>query len=236
MKAVSLASRVLAAALGVLVFVLMFFGIVHIASQQGTFELSAAQLAFGSTLSVDASGEALASKVDLSKSAWFFFTLVTSLIGAICAVASFFKGNKAAVGSLIFGGISGLMTILFITHTPGTYVDYRPLTGLREIWYNNTFIVLLCAAIAFVVVTIASILLVDYVAVQESNGAKKILWKRFKAWLLEYKSELRKITWPTFPTVVRNTVIVLILCAVVGAFIWLEDFGLSKLLKLIFGS
>ena len=32
------------------------------------------------------------------------------------------------------------------------------------------------------------------------------------------------------------TVIVLILCAVVGAFIWLEDFGLSKLLKLIFGS
>ena len=236
MKAVSLASRVLAAALGVLVFVLMFFGIVHIASQQGTFELSAAQLAFGSTLSVDASGEALASKVDLSKSAWFFFTLVTSLIGAISAVAAFFKGNKAAVSSLIFGGITGLMMVLFITHTPGTYVDHRPLTGMSEFWYNNTFIVLLCVSLAFVAVTIASILLVDYVAVLESNGAKKVLWKRLKAWLLEYKSELRKITWPTFPTVVRNTVIVLILCAVVGAFIWVEDYGLSNLLKLIFGS
>ena len=50
MKAVSLASRVLAAALGVAVLALMFFGIVHIAANEGTFELSAAQLAFGSNL------------------------------------------------------------------------------------------------------------------------------------------------------------------------------------------
>ncbi|MBP5618088.1 MAG: preprotein translocase subunit SecE [Clostridia bacterium] len=53
--------------------------------------------------------------------------------------------------------------------------------------------------------------------------------------MTEYKGELKKITWPTFPVVLRNTVIVLILCAVVGIFIWAEDFGLGKLLELIFG-
>ena len=89
---------------------------------------------------------------------------------------------------------------------------------------------------AFILFTIVSIFVADYVAVKESNGAKKLLWKRFKSWLKEYKSELGKITWPTFPTVVRNTIIVLILCAVVGVFIWAEDFGLGQLIKLIFGA
>ena len=238
MKTVSLASRILAAALSVSVLVLMFFGIVHITCNQGTFELSATQLAFGSNLSADAAGNALSSVVDLNKSAWFFFDLVMALLAVICAVAAFFKGNKAAAASLAFGVVNGIMMILFLStgSHPGAYVDFRPLTGIKEFWYNNTFIVLFCLSMAFVLFTIVSIFVTDYVAVKESDGAKKVLWKRFKAWLTEYKGELKKITWPTFPTVVRNTIIVLILCAVVGAFIWVEDFGLGKLLKLIFGS
>ena len=157
MKAISLASRILAVALSVAVVVLLFFGIVHITSAQGTFELSATQLAFGSKIS---------DSVDMNKSAWFFFTLVTAVIGAICAVASF-KTKKAAVGQLVFGVIDMIMMLLFICNTPGTYVDYRPLTGINgRIWYNSTFIVLLCVSIAAVVLTIASILLADYVAVQ----------------------------------------------------------------------
>ncbi len=225
MKAISLASRILAVALSVAVVVLLFFGIVHITSAQGTFELSATQLAFGSKIS---------DSVDMNKSAWFFFTLVTAVIGAICAVASF-KTKKAAVGQLVFGVIDMIMMLLFICNTPGTYVDYRPLTGINgRIWYNSTFIVLLCVSIAAVVLTIASILLADYVAVKESNGAKKVLFVRFKAWLLEYKSEIKKTNWPNFKTVVKNTGIVLVMCLVVGIVIWLADLGLSALMKLIF--
>ena len=37
MKAVTLASRILAAVLGVATFVLLWFGIVHVASAEGTF-------------------------------------------------------------------------------------------------------------------------------------------------------------------------------------------------------
>lgn len=233
MKAVSLACRVLAAALSVAVLALMFFGIVHVKSSQGVFELSAAQLAFGSDLT-DAAGNT----VDLAKSAWFFFDLIMAAIAAVCAVAAFFKGNKAAAAGLGFGIVNGIMMILFLStgSHPGAYVDYRYLTGVKELWYNNTFIVLFCLSMAFILFTIVSIFVADYVAVKESDGAKKLLWKRFKSWLKEYKSELGKITWPAFPTVVRNTIIVLILCAVVGVFIWAEDFGLGQLIKLIFGA
>lgn len=236
MKAVSLASRIAAAVLGVAVFVLMFFGIVHVASAQGTFELSAAQLAFGPELTKDSMGNALESGVDLSKSAWYFFTFFMAAIAAVCGAVSLVrKDNKASVASLIFGIINGIMMVLFLCNTPGTYVDYRPLTGIHgRIWYNNTFIALLCVSLAFVVFTIASILIFDWVTVKESNGAKKVLFVRFKSWLLEYKSELKKISWPKFPAVVRNTIIVLIMCAVVGAFIWLVDLGLGKLLELVF--
>ena len=233
MKTVSLACRVLAAALGVAVLALMFFGIVHIAANQGTFELSAAQLAFGSNVTA-----ADGSEVELAKSAWFFFDLVMAVLAVVCAVAAFFKGNKAAAGALGFGIVNGIMMILFLAtgSHPGAYVDYRYLTGVKNanFWYNNTFIVLFCLSMAFILFTVVSIFVADYVAVKESNGAKKLLWKRFKSWLTEYKGELKKITWPTFPVVVRNTIIVLILCAVVGVFIWAEDLGLGQLLKLIF--
>lgn len=238
MKAVSLASRILAAVLSVAIIALLWFGIVHVASAQGTFELSAFQLAFGSTLTKDSMGNALKDAVDLNKSAWYFFTFFMAAIAAICSCVSLIrKDNKASTASLVFGAVTGLMTVLFICNTPGTYVDHRPLDIIKgQIWYNNTFIALLCVALAFVVVTIASILIFDYVTVKESNGAKKVLLVRFKAWLLEYKSEIRKITWPKIPAVVRNTVIVLIMCAIMALFIGLADFGLGNLLELVFGS
>lgn len=231
MKAVSLASRILAVALGVAVLALMFFGIVHIRANEGTFELSAAQLAFGFDP---------AEGVELAKSAWFFFDLVIAVLAVICSVAALFKGNKAAAAATGFGVVNGIMMILFLAtgSHPGAYVDYRYLTGVKNanFWYNDTFVVLFCLSMAFILFTVVSIFVTDYVAVKESDGAKKLLWRRFRSWLTEYKGELKKITWPTFPVVLRNTIIVLILCAVVGIFIWAEDFGLGQLLKLIFKS
>jgi preprotein translocase subunit SecE len=48
------------------------------------------------------------------------------------------------------------------------------------------------------------------------------------------KSEFKKIVWPNFRTVMKNTLIVFLMCAAVGLFIWLIDFGLDALLKLIY--
>ena len=49
----------------------------------------------------------------------------------------------------------------------------------------------------------------------------------------DYKSEAKKIVWPGLNDVVKNTVIVLVMCLVVGAFIWLLDKGLAELIGLI---
>ena len=46
-------------------------------------------------------------------------------------------------------------------------------------------------------------------------------------------SEIKKVTWPTKKQVVSNTLSVLAFCLVVGAIIWLADFGLKSLMSLI---
>ena len=73
----------------------------------------------------------------------------------------------------------------------------------------------------------------DYVEVLASKGEKKVLVKRVVQFFKDYKSETKKIVWPGLREVVKNTIIVLIMCAIIGALIWLVDWGLGSLLKLV---
>ncbi len=47
------------------------------------------------------------------------------------------------------------------------------------------------------------------------------------------RGEFKKIVWPGFPTVVRNTVATLVMCAIVGAIIVVIDLGLSALINVL---
>lgn len=47
--------------------------------------------------------------------------------------------------------------------------------------------------------------------------------------------ELRKVVWPTKEEVTRLTVAVVVISLIVGIFIGGIDFGLTKLLEIIFG-
>ncbi len=47
------------------------------------------------------------------------------------------------------------------------------------------------------------------------------------------KGEFKKIVWPTFPAVVRNTGVTLAVCVVLGLVICLFDFGLGALIDLL---
>ena len=67
----------------------------------------------------------------------------------------------------------------------------------------------------------------------QSKGAKRTIFKRIIAFFKDYKSEIKKIVWPGPRDVVKNTAIVLAMCLIVGAFIWLLDLGLGNLIKLI---
>lgn len=67
---------------------------------------------------------------------------------------------------------------------------------------------------------------------------KKVEKKRrgIATWFREMKSELKKVTWPVASQVYRNTVIVLIVCAVFAVITGLMDlvltYGVSLLYKI----
>ena len=70
-------------------------------------------------------------------------------------------------------------------------------------------------------------------AAAKKNDKKKT--NKISAFFKEYRSELKKISWPTFKEVVKNTCITLIVCLMVGVVIWLADWGLDTLRTLIIG-
>ncbi|MGN0544639.1 MAG: preprotein translocase subunit SecE [Acutalibacteraceae bacterium] len=57
--------------------------------------------------------------------------------------------------------------------------------------------------------------------------------KGFKKFWKDFKGETKKITWPDAKTVVKNTGVVLVCVAVVGAVIYLIDQGLAKIVELL---
>lgn len=223
-----MASRIVTALLSVATLALFFVGIVEVYNAQGTFTLAGYQMAFGTSVTSHA-GDAV---INLARSARYLFAFIFAVIAAICACVSF-KWKKASVGGLVTGAVTMIMMLVFSFSDITRYVD---LTGVEVTGphFNSMAPVLTWCSIAFVVMSIVTIFVNDYAEVLESNGAKKTIAKRFVSFIREYKSEIKKIVWPDFKTVVKNTLIVLIVCVVVGAFIWLADWGLVSLRALLF--
>ncbi len=230
MKAATMICRVFTALLAVAMLAIFFFGIVEVTGPEGTFSLSGSQLAFGSKVTSDSNVE-----LDFFRSSWYLFTMIFVTLGAICACCSF-KWKGATVGGLVTGAVSMTMMLVFSFSKVEKFVDHRPMvvSTLTNIEFTVMAAALTICAIAFVVFSIITIFVNDYAEVLESNGAKKTLVKRFISFIREYKSEIKKIRWPDLKTVTKNTIIVLIVCAVVGAFIWLLDFGLGSLIEWLF--
>jgi preprotein translocase subunit SecE len=228
MKAAKYISRVVAVALGVATLVMFFFGMAQVVSESlGTVDLAGYQLAFGSSLpGTDGS-------VTLYKSAYFTFTFIIAALTALFSVLSLKWWKKLSVASLVSGIVTVVMMLIFTCSSVGKYVDTRAISDVSALSYTSMFYVALALSIAFIVFMVAAILIADYVEVMASHGAKKTIIKRLFAFLREYKSEVRKVTWPDFKSVLKNTLVVLVMCVVVGVFIWLIDWGLSQLLNFV---
>ena len=57
--------------------------------------------------------------------------------------------------------------------------------------------------------------------------------KKHFAWLKGIFSELKKVTWPSFPTVLKNTGIVLVVVLAFFVAFFLFDWGIGELYKLL---
>ena len=74
--------------------------------------------------------------------------------------------------------------------------------------------------------------------VKKENWFKRT-WGGICRYFRELKSELKKVTWPSVQTVLKNTLVVAACVVCVGVFIWLFDFvagaGITGLITLIKG-
>ena len=71
--------------------------------------------------------------------------------------------------------------------------------------------------------------------VKKANGAKKPnVFKRLWTKIKEVFSELKKVTWPSFGKILKQTGVVIAVVLVFLIAIGIMDFGLSELLKFVF--
>ena len=67
----------------------------------------------------------------------------------------------------------------------------------------------------------------------DKNAKKPNIFVRMGRKLKETFSELKKVTWPTFPKVVKSTCVVLVVVVVFLVIVTGINYGLQALLKLI---
>jgi preprotein translocase, SecE subunit, bacterial len=65
-------------------------------------------------------------------------------------------------------------------------------------------------------------------AKKDSSKKKSNPIKAAGKFIREYKSEIKKISWPTVKDTTKNAAVTLAAIAIVGVFIWILDFALSE--------
>ncbi len=231
MKAVNKILRVLVMVFGLASLVLFFTDFAKIVLADGSKSLVGAQLAFGSKVTIAGTEYDMAKSADILLCFW---------LTAIAFVMSIFAGKSKRLRYAIpvFGVITTVYMFVIALSGPWEFVDTRPIAinSITKLSYSPFVLITAIVLAVFTVLAVAYLLLDDYLEVLASNGEKITIAKRVARFFRDYKSEAKKIVWPGLKDVVKNTLIVLIICLLVGALIWLVDLGLGKLLDLVLGA
>lgn len=169
---------------------------------------------------------------EVGNSSDILFCLILAAFTVLFSALSFkFKGTRwATIG---FSGVAAVYMLVVACSNPAYFLDTQGLSGVVSVAYvGNTPLFIAIALFATFGSAIAHLLIADAIAVAESKGQSLTIPKKVVKFLRDYKGEVKKIVWPGPRAVVKNTIIVLIMCLVLGAFVWLVDFGLGSLLDL----
>lgn len=221
MKVINKICWILAIVFGAASLVLFFTNFATIVSEGEPKTFVGAALAFGA-------GE-------MAKSADILFCFWLSVIGLLTTVFSF-KSKGARYCAPAISLITGIYMLVIALSDEWKFVDKRPLLDVTSIEYSPFVLILAVALLVSAICAAAYLLISDYIEVAEAKGDKLTIPKRIVRFFRDYKSEVKKIVWPGIKDVLKNTLIVLILCLIIGALVWLIDFGLGKLLELILGA
>lgn len=228
MKILNRICQVLGIAFSLCALALFFTKFATITFSGGSADFVGAELGFGIKKTIGDTA------YDMARSADILFCFFLTVFGFILSIFSFkSKGLRYTVPAI--GIIDGVYMLVIALRKPNLFVDTRPLPDVTKVTYGKGVLLAAIALLVFAVAAAAYLLIDDYLEVKASKGAKRTIWRRVIAFFKDYKSEVKKIVWPGIKDVAKNTLIVLIMCLIVGAFIWLLDFGLGKLLEVILG-
>ena len=230
MKAVNKILYILTVVFGLASLVLFFTDFAKIVTDAGTATPVAAQRAFGSKI------ESAGTTYDMLKSADILLCFILTAVAALIGIFSF-KSKKLRYAVPAFGIVTAVYMFVIAISGAWQFVDTRPIElGSITSMVFTPFVWFTAIALAvFTIVSAAYLLVDDYIEVLASKGEKLTIPKRIVRFFRDYKSECKKIVWPGIKEVVKNTVIVLIMCLLVGILIWAVDFGLGNLLDLVWG-
>lgn len=230
MKIVNRFFQFLAIALALGALVLFFFRFVIVWTMNGNVELPGALAAFGGTK------EFLGETYKIAKSERLLLAFITTFLSAVLSVATL-KYKKPRFVAPVMGLISAIL-LLVIYCKPFGHIDTRALPGVIYHGAHSSRYMLLASIVLFVYTAVAIVYLLidDHLEVVASKGQKLSIPRRIIRFFRDYKSEIKKIVWPGPKDVIKNTVIVLLMCLLVGILIWAIDYGLGQLLTRILTS
>lgn len=229
MKTLNRICQILAIVFGVASLVLFFARFATVISGGNEVNLVGAQLGFGGKVTV------AGTEYKMAKSSDILFCFILTVLSAVFGVVSF-KSKKLRYAAPFVGIIDAVYMLVIALSNPYSFVDKRPLPDVTAVNYAPFVLITAILLFAFTAAAVAYLLVDDYLEVKASDGSKLTIPKRIVHFFRDYKSEIKKIVWPGWKDVVKNTVIVLIMCLIIGALIWLIDFGLGRLLELILGA
>ena len=232
MKTVNRICQILSIILALVSVVLFFTDFAVAKTAAGDVTLVGTELAFGSK--IDVAGQ----EQDMARSSQILFCFLLTTLGLVLSVFSY-KSKKVRFATPVVGLGAGIYMLVMALGKPTNFIDVRPLDKLgvvptADLSYASSVLLVAIALLAFAVMSIVYLLVDDYIEVVESKGAKRTIFARVIAFFKDYKSEIKKIVWPGGREVAKNTSIVIVICLIIGAFIWLLDWGLVKLIELIF--
>lgn len=222
MKILKNTFRVLAILFSVAALALYFFDFGKVILASGDVTRTGAEFAFG----VSYEGN------DIGKSTDILFCLILTALTALFSALNF-KFNKTKWAALITAGVGAVYMLVIACSEPRKFLDTQGFVDVQGAAYVGN--IALFIAIALFLAFVSAICYILYADKLATAGSDKLpIPKKVVKFLKDYKGEILKIVWPGPRAVVKNTIIVIIMCLIIGAFIWLLDWGLGSLLKLLF--
>ena len=133
---------------------------------------------------------------------------------------------------LLVGGAIACL-ILFLTQIPGIFENMQ---NLGAGYFSAFFANFSTEKLAFIIGGVLAVLgLVLYIVGMSKNKDEKksIIPANVSKYLRDSKGEFKKIVWPGFPAVLKNTGVVLAMCAVTAVLIIAVDSLSSWLIQLL---